>query len=153
MRKISKPGFTVVEVIIAAAILIIAIFPFMRAIGTSAKSVDTTEKTQMANKFLQSIKNELVAMKFKEFALYAQKIGPEPADGYILDDMFFPGTWQNLQEFQKKYRDFKVSGNFKFVARKKNPLDRSVIFVNLEISWDDGKQKKTDSITIVDSKT
>jgi len=156
MKPAGRRGFTLFEVILAAMIMILALIPLLRALGTSARVADNAEKVQVAQKVLQSIKDELVAVKFMDFHAYAKKMdvaGKANNGEYELDDMFFPGTYDNLLQLRKKYPDLTVAGTFKFVTRTKNPRDRSVIFVQLQISWEKGKHKLSDSLTLVDSKT
>lgn len=152
-----KRGMTLLEVVIAVVILVIVLGPFLRNLVWHAKTGEDTEKIQMAIKILQSVKEELMSVRFKDFVTYATKNPPTGGEDYVLDDMFFPESKKEVLNFQTKYRDFDLVGTFKFVQRKgRDPKEKTMISAHVEVTWEQpqtGKQKRTLSLTIVDPKS
>ncbi|MFZ2955769.1 MAG: prepilin-type N-terminal cleavage/methylation domain-containing protein [Candidatus Ozemobacteraceae bacterium] len=152
-----KRGYTLIEVVIAALLLAAVLGPFLSHIVSFAKSGEDNEKLQMATNILASVKEELMSVRFKDFLLYADKGKPDANNEYILDDMFYPHSKDQVMEFQKKYRDFDVKGVFKFVQRKgRDPKERSMLHAKIEVTWEQpkiGKQTRETSVSIIDPKS
>ncbi|MBI3038922.1 type II secretion system protein [bacterium] len=157
VNLVKKRAITLLEVVLATLILIIVLGPFLRNLISQAKTGEDTEKLQMATKILQSSKEELMAVRFKDFVAFADKSTPNENKEFTLDDMFYPTAKEEVLKFQKKYRDFEVSGTFKFVERKnRDPKERSTIFFRIEVTWfqpNAGTQKRSTSMTIIDPKS
>jgi prepilin-type N-terminal cleavage/methylation domain-containing protein len=157
LRLFRRNGMTLVEVTIAVVILVIVLGPFLKNLIWHAKTGEDTEKMAMAIKILQSVKEEVQAVRFKDFTTYADKITPDASDSFHLDDMFFPESRNQVIKFQDKYRDFELTGSFKFVHRvNRDVKERSMLSALIEVTWDQpkvGKQRKTLSITVVDPKS
>jgi len=154
---IRKQGFTLLEVVIATVLLVIVLGPFLSSLLWHSKKGEDTEKMQMAIKVLQSVKEELNSVRFKDFVTYATKNPVDEGKDYLLDDMFFPESKKEVINFQSKYRDFDLAGSFKFVQRKnRDPKEKTMISAHVEVKWgqpETGIQSKTLSLTLVDPKS
>lgn len=155
--KRSTIGYTLVEVVIAALLLAAVLGPFLTHIITFSKTGEDSEKLQMATNILASVKEELMSVRFKDFITYADKGKPDKDGIYPLDDMFFPHSKEQVMQFQKKYRDFDITGTFKFVQRKgRDPKERTMLFARVEVTWEQtkiGKQMRETSVSIIDPKS
>jgi prepilin-type N-terminal cleavage/methylation domain-containing protein len=153
----TRKGVTLLEVVIATVILVIILGPFLKNLIWQAKTTEDTEKVHMATKVLQSVKEELMAVRFKDFVTYAAKYTPDEERYFVLDDMFFPESKKEVINFQEKYRDFDLTGKFKFVQRiNRDPNEKTIVSVIMEISWvqpQTGRQTKTLNLTIIDPKS
>ena len=153
----TRKGFTLLEVVIATVILVIILGPFLKSLVWQAKTTEDTEKLHMANKIMQSVKEELMAVRFKDFVTYSTKFTPDEEKFFLLDDMFYPESFKEVVQFQNKYRDFEVKGKFKFVQRiNRDPNEKTIIAAQVEVSWSQpqtGKQSKTLNLTIIDPKS
>lgn len=149
-----RRAMSLLEVVLAATILALILGPFLTNLVSQAKITEETEKLQMALKILQSVKEETMSVRFKDYIMYEEKTPPD-ADGFLpLDDMFYPLSRDEVLKFQKKYRDFKVTGTFKFVKRKdRDPKDKTIVYVKLRIVWHQpsfGERQRETSFMIID---
>jgi len=153
----STRGFTLIEVILSLFILALVLGPFLRGLVGQAQVGEDTEKLQMATKILQSVKEEVSSVRFKDFWTYADSNKPNEAGEYKLDDMFWPQSRDEVMGFQKKYRDFDVVGTFKFVRRQnRDASDHSIVFFKVWVSWHQpnaGKQQRSTSMILVEPKS
>lgn len=149
-----RRAMTLLEIMLAAVIMAMLLGPFLSNLVSQAKISEETEKLQMALKILQSIKEECMSVRFKDFIMFGEKHEPDDNGFYNLDDMFFPHSRDEVISFQKKYRDFQVSGNFKFIKRKdRDPDNKTVIYVKLLVVWFQpgaGEKNREMSYLIVD---
>lgn len=154
MRK-TDAGLSLVEIMIAIFILAMVATPFVRGVSTSAKHIENNEKAQMARKIHQSVKEELMSVPFREFIEYARKMGPEPPEGYLLDTFFYPNSFEAVEKYQRKYRDFELRGMFRFIPREgRDPTERVMILVTLDVVWQQpglGQQKSSTGVSLIDS--
>lgn len=152
-RSKGRHGLSLLEIVIAVFILAMVAFPFVRGVSSSAKHIENTEKAQMARKIHQSVKEELMSVPFREFVEYADKIGAEPAEGYPLDSFFYPNSLTEVEKYQQKYRDFRLDGIFRFIARQgRDPKERAMILVTLDVTWDQpgkGKERSSTGLTLI----
>lgn len=150
-------GFTLIEVVLSLFILVLVFGPFLRGLVGQAQVGEDTEKLQMATKILQSVKEEATSVRFRDFWSYADSNTPDANGEYKLDDMFWPHSRDEVVGFQKKYRDFSVTGSFKFVKRQnKETSDRSVLFFKVWVTWTQpnaGKQQRSTSMILVEPKS
>lgn len=158
-NKLKENGMSLLEVVIALSLLAVILAPVLTSVKEQAKISEDTEKLFMANRILQSIKEEITAVKFRDFWEYTNKVKPNSNGEYDLDDMFWPHTKNEVLRFQQKYRDFEVYGTFKYVKRSnedKNLYNKSIIYYKIYIKWDQpnkGKQVKTYSNILVEPKS
>ncbi len=153
----SQRGYTLIEVILSLFILVLVLGPFLRGLGGQAQVGEDTEKLQMAAKILQSVKEEVSSVRFRDFWSYADSNSPDSGGEYKLDDMFWPHSRDEVVSYQKKYRDFNARGTFKFVKRQgRDPADRSVLFFKVWVTWTQpnaGKQERSTSMILVEPKS
>jgi Tfp pilus assembly protein PilV len=125
-------GFSLLEVIIASLLLAFALIPIYRSLTTgAAQEIDTT-KLSMARKILESLRNELNAIPFKEL------------ENFNLNHTTFtdiglagiPITIQHLLDNQKKYKDFSLKVEMKYTSSAKSAIE-----VKGTVSYTTGLQK------------
>ena len=83
-----KRAITLVEITLACVILIIAIVPLIRNSHSTAEKAIETEKIQMAERILESIKSEMMTMQFKTFydRAESESLDPNIAGPFELSD-------------------------------------------------------------------
>lgn len=150
-------GFTLIEVILSLFILALVLGPFLRGLVGQAQVGEDTEKLQMASKILQSVKEEVTAVRFRDFRTYADSSQPGETGDYKLDDMFWPHSRDEVVNYQKRYRDFSVTGTFRFIQRQnREKTDRSMIFFRVRVAWNQpnaGMQERFTSMILVEPKS
>lgn len=135
MIKFTK-ALTLIEITIAIAILVIAIIPLMRLSSNDATTAIETEKIQISERILESIKSELMALPFKRFyeRSEAEGIDPNNPGPFELSDGFYPISLSKVLEIQKKYKDFKVVGSWGYVI-KDGKIDKTMIQIDISCSF------------------
>lgn len=153
----TRTGFTLIEVVLSLFILALVLGPFLRGLVGQAQVGEDTEKLQMANKILQSVKEEVCSVRFRDFWSFADKNKPNSDGEYNLDDMFWPHSKEEVMEYQKKYRDFEVTGMLKFVPRQgRDAEERSLVYFKVNVTWTQpnmGKQERSTSMMVVEPKS
>lgn len=146
----NKRAMSLLEVFIAGFILVLGIIPLIRNSQADAEKAIETEKIQMAERILESIKSELMTMKFNTFytrakseSLDENSIGPFP-----LNDAYYPSSYNNVVEVQQKYKDFEVVGTWSWAITKdehdKDIPDKTMVRAEIMCSFTrSGKDKKT----------
>lgn len=131
-------------------ILVCTIAPIYWAMTRQAQSAEDTEKLQMAERILTSIKEELQATDYLKFVKYAKENPPDGQKKYNLEDGFYPTSLDKILAFQKKYRDFRISGQFFFILRG-GQEDKTMLQVNLKCNWrqPDGEKERTTSLLLM----
>ena len=122
-----RKAMSLMEVFIAGFILVLAIIPLIRNSVSSGEKAIETEKIQMAERILESIKSELMTMRYDTFYKRAKSenldenaIGPFP-----LNDAYYPTSLNKVLEIQKQYKDFEVVGTWSWaIIKEKNKPDR-----------------------------
>ncbi len=129
-------GVTLVEITIALAILILALVPLTRMSSSDATTAIETEKIQMAERILESIKSELMAMPFKNYYERAEAEGAEKdfAGPFQLSDGFYPISLSEVLKVQSKFKDFTVEGTWSFVTRE-GKADRTMVQADITCSF------------------
>ncbi len=123
MKK--KKAYSMLEVLVASAIFIIAAVPIYFAIaGGASKGVETT-KLSMARKILESFREEIMGRKFEELEGLA---GGSTA--FVAVSGGFPKTLSDVLEFQKDYKDFEFSPEIRV-----NPDRNTVIEFRGSVTW------------------
>ena len=128
-----KRAITLVEITLACVILIIAIVPLIRNSHSTAEKAIETEKIQMAERILESIKSEMMTMQFKTFydRAESESLDPNIAGPFELSDAYYPLSIEKVLEIQKKYKDFKVIGTWSWAIDGDNKPDKTM--VNAEV--------------------
>ncbi len=131
-----RRGLTLVEITIAIAILVLALVPLTQISSGDAATAIETEKIQMAEKILESVKSELMAMPFKKFYERAEAEGADKefAGPFQLSDGFYPISLNEVLKIQQKHKDFAVVGSWSFLARD-GKLDRTMVQTDISCSF------------------
>ena len=126
---------SLLEVFIAGFILVLGIIPLIRNSQADAEKAIETEKIQMAERILESIKSELMTMKFGVFyerakaeSLDEKAIGPFP-----LNDAYYPSSIDKVLEIQQKYKDFQVVGTWSWAIKDEDKQEPDKTMVRAEI--------------------
>lgn len=157
--KPSCSGMGLLEIFLAITILTIAIVPIYTHINRQTSIALNTEKMQMADKTLQSIKEEMVGTPFTTLAANIHTLDTmKDAQGkYPLTELFYPVTNPAVVVTQRKYKDFVVSGFVWFVDRRSDPtqpLVEDCVQADLKINWTipEKTMERTRSFMIVSPK-
>ncbi len=127
-------GLTILEILIAVSIMALAVIPLYTHLSGQASTAFETEKIQMADKILQSVKEELTALPFSEFY---KRTKDQPADKegpFELSDGYYPVTLDQVLKIQKQHKDFQVTGVWKYLKRG-DKIDKTMIQVDMKINW------------------
>lgn len=134
-----RKAMSLMEVFIACFILLLAIIPLITNSKADAEKAIETEKIQMAETILESIKSELMALRFDTFYARAESenldknaIGP-----FTLNDAYYPTSISKVVEIQKKYKDFKVTGTWSWAVKdeKKQEPDKTMVRAKITCSF------------------
>jgi hypothetical protein len=135
------------ELTIAVLVLAVALVPIYRHISRQASITVETEKIQMAEKILESIKEELTGMPYENLYTFSQNLQPDDLGTFPLADGMYPLSNQRVVEIQKQYKDFSVSGSWMFLHRGE---DTSLAQVEVMVGWtSDGQIRKSRDKKIV----
>ncbi|MBU1109353.1 MAG: hypothetical protein KKB51_21920 [Candidatus Riflebacteria bacterium] len=127
---------TLVEICLALVILMVALVPLTRISSSDAVTVIETEKIQMAERILESIKTEVMAMPFKRFyeRIDADGVGADEVGPFVLSDGFYPISFSEVITIQKEYKDFEVVGTWTFLLKGDKP-DRTMVQTDIACSF------------------
>lgn len=132
-----KHGVSLVEIVAAVAIFAIVAVPLYYAVSYGSKEEIQLEKVSIANKILESFRDEVKNLDFETVKSYGSSF-----DGSQLP----PNSFQKLLDAQKKHKDFKFSAE----ATTKNINDIESIAITAEVKWTkDGKGESSQKISFV----
>lgn len=136
MKASHRKAVTLVEICIALTILVVAIVPLMRMSSGDASTAIETDKIQMSERILESIKSEIMAMPFKRFyeRIEQDEEDKEKAGPFVLSDGFYPVSLSEVLEIQKQYKDFAVVGTWSFLM-KSDKVDKTMVQADLECAF------------------
>ncbi|NLM17014.1 MAG: hypothetical protein GX221_04785 [Candidatus Riflebacteria bacterium] len=141
----SKHGLSLMEITLACIILVMALIPLMTNQSSSAKKVIETEKIQMSERILESIKEEMMTTKYSKFNELSKSQGLEKSTAaHPLTDAYYPMTNQEVLIAQQKFKDFEVIGTWSYAIDKDGQLNTQIMNVEVECSFiRDDKSKKS----------
>ncbi len=122
MKKNKKSGVSLVEIILAVMIFAIVAIPLYYAVSYSSNEEVQLDKIAIANKILESFRDEIKNLDFEVVKAYGTNI-----DGSQLP----PNSFQALLNSQKKYKDFKFSAE----AEHKEATGIESILFKAEVKW------------------
>ena len=130
----NKKAFTLLEIIIACLILSFAIIPLVNSSKSDAAKAIETEKIQMAERILESIKSELMTMKFSIWydRAEAENLNKDAVGPFPLNDAYYTSSINDVLKVQQKYKDFSVVGTWSWAIGSDKKPDKTM--VNAEIS-------------------
>ncbi|MDN5279303.1 MAG: hypothetical protein PWR01_3268 [Clostridiales bacterium] len=123
MKK--RKAFTLVEVLVAAVIFLIAAVPIYYALaGSASKGIETT-KLSMARKILESFREEIMSRNFDEIDAM---VGG--SNTFITLSGGYPKTLSEVLSFQTQYKDFVFTPEVRV-----NPDRNSVLEFRSSVTW------------------
>lgn len=131
-----RKAITLVEITLAVTILVIAIIPLFTMSSNDAAKAIETEKIQMAERILESVKSELMTMQFKTFyeRAEAECLDKESAGPFVLSDGYYPVSYSDVLKIQSQYKDFKVIGTWSWVMDGEK-VDKTMVQADIECSF------------------
>ena len=130
----NKKAVTLVEVMLACLILALAIIPLVSNSQQSAVRAIETEKIQIAERILESVKSEMMTMKFDTYYQLAdlEHIDKKAVGPFPLSDGYYPVTLLEVMKVQEKYKDFTVEGSWRWNETSDGKPDKTII--NAEVT-------------------
>ncbi|HOT27481.1 MAG TPA: hypothetical protein PLU72_04775 [Candidatus Ozemobacteraceae bacterium] len=114
-----RNGLSLLEVLIATLVFMLAAIPIYRAITIGAtKEIDST-KLSMARKILDSFRSEVMSRPFKELS----EQNPSNSETFVKMEGGYPETIDKVMEIQTKYKDFKLEPEIRFTTPNKTILE------------------------------
>ena len=132
MKKINS-GLSLIEITIAVFMFAAAIIPIYYAISFGARHEIDYEKVGLANKILESFRDEVQGLDFEEVqGFFSLDDGSEGVWRDIQASNLTPDVFMELLEAQQEFQDFQFSG------RARNMAGSSVDAIEFEanIEWD-----------------
>ena len=125
----NRKALSLIEVTIACLILIMAIIPLIMNSRQDASKAIETEKIQMAERVLESIKSELMTMQFKTFydRAKAENLDENSIGPFELSDAYYPTSIDEVLKIQQKYKDFSVVGTWSWAIGEENKPDKTMV--------------------------
>lgn len=137
-----SPGTTILEVVMATVILVIAIVPIYRSLTAGAAQEIETTKISMARKILESLRNEMMACPFTEVECFFSANG---TDFVEIQGIGVPVTHGKVLDTQKKYKDFSLKTFLKYTDSTKTVIECKGI-----IEWtNESKKTKTEELVFL----
>jgi hypothetical protein len=135
-----KRAVTLIEVVLACFILLVAIIPIMYNSQQLAIKNIETEKIQMAERILESIQSELMTTKFDIFyereGVGDAANGSNSSDGpFELTDAYYPSSLEEVLSTQQKYNDFNIVGTWSWGINSDSQIDKTMVQVELLCSF------------------
>ena len=126
---LNKKAVTLIEITIACVIMLLAIIPIIMNSKHDASKAIETEKIQMAERILESIKSELMTMQFKNFytRAKAENLDENAIGPFELTDAYYPSSIDEVLKVQQKYKDFSVIGTWSWIATEDNKPDKTMV--------------------------
>ena len=124
-----RKAISLVEITIACLILVMAIIPLIKNSREDAAKLIETEKIQMAERILESIKSELMTIKFSVFYDRAELEGLDKnsAGPFVLSDGYYPVALGEVLKIQQKYKDFTVVGTWSWGINDEGKPDKTLV--------------------------
>jgi len=143
MRSIfPRKGLSLLEVLIATVVFLLAAIPIYRAITIgAAKEIDST-KLSMARKILDSFRSEIMSRSFKELSMQ----NTSNSEDFVQMQGGYPETIDKVLDIQTKYKDFRLLPEIRFT-----PGNHSVLQFRGTTKWtiSDGNERKEEIVFLV----
>lgn len=135
-KTMSVRGITLLEVLVAVAILTLAILPLMGVFDMAAVSSDKSLNQSVATSLAVSIKQECEHMPFEDFGRLALD-NPGVSPLAVPPALFFPESWANLEKYNDSgdYPEFSCRVRFYPYDDGNSHLHR----IEVAVSWQDKK--------------
>jgi len=120
-----RKAYTILEVLVASVIFVMAAVPIYYAVaGSASKGVETT-KLSMARKILESFREEIMACRYDDLETFA---GGSTA--FIALNGGYPKTLSDVLDFQRDYKDFEFQAEIRV-----NPDRDTVLELRGNVTW------------------
>lgn len=124
------------EITLAVLILGLGLIPIYRHLSRQSSVAVETEKIQMADHLLESIKEELTGMPYANLYEFAKNVAKDDLGYRPLEDGMYPLTNVKVLEIQKRFKDYTVTGRWKFLERPiPGGIDTSMTQVEAKVAW------------------
>ena len=131
-----RSGLNLLEICIAVTVMAFAMIPIYSHISRQTAIAIHTEKIQMADHLLESIKEELTGMPYANLYEFAKNVPKDDLGYRPLEDGMYPLTNVKVLEIQKKFKDYTVTGRWKFLERPiPGGVDTSMTQVEARVAW------------------
>ena len=108
------------------------VIPLYRYVTRETVNNLATEKIQMADKILQSIREEVIATDYKAFPKAAFLVKNDYTGEFSMaPDLFFPAAQADVVEAQRRFKDYVVEAKYWFP----NLPDTKSVQVELVVTW------------------
>ena len=121
----NKSGFSTTEIAIAVLLFALAAIPLYYAISYGSNKEIQLDKIAIANKVLESFRDEIKSLDFELVKSFGSSIDASQLP---------PNSFDKLYEALKKYKDYKFSATSEF--KEENGIE-TLIF-KAQITWHDG---------------
>ena len=134
--KKNKSGVSLAEISVAVLIFALVAIPLYFAISFGTKEEIQTDKVAIANKILESFRDEIKNLDFETVLSYGDTIKASDLP---------PNSFGKMYDAQKEYKDFEF-----IASATKNDVDgmRSITF-NASVSWTRDGGKSTQKISFI----
>lgn len=130
IKKNNKSGVSLTEISVAVLIFAIVAIPLYYAISYGSKEEIQLDKVAIANKVLESFKDEIKNLDYPTVESFGNKIESTQLP---------PNSFQALLEAQQKYKDFK----FEAESIEDNNNDVISRKITAKIKWTNGSGNET----------
>lgn len=138
MNRTLRAGVTLVEILIAVAIVAIAFFPIISTIQYGNKSTVKVNNYSRATKLAQGLIEECRHVPFKIYQeTPTYKDLPEDQWELVGED-FFPKTRSELPAFQAEIKSLQLKPELKLIRNPDNTSQIKEIWFRVHISWKEG---------------
>lgn len=132
-----KLGVTLIEIVVAAAILALAFIPIVNLISKSAVSTVKVGNYAKASDLLSKFMEEVT---YHPMALYEEKL-PQLLEGgeVVITDEFYTQTSKSIEDLAKEDKEFWIEAKAKAETNKYKQIVELGIYA--QISWHERGQK------------
>ena len=127
-----KKGFSLVEIVIATFVFVLAAIPIYYSISEgAAKEVDAT-KLAMSRKILESCRSEVVNLGFEKIKTALESASPPLSNTAYIDlpTGFFTTSFEKVLETQRKYKDYEFTAQV-----RESASSDSILQVKVTATW------------------
>lgn len=138
---IGRKAVTMLEIVIAAAIIAIAFIPILSSIQYGGKSTVKVNNYSKAMRLAQGLVEETRHVPMK--VIEKDYTGLADDKWETLSDQYYPKTMVALNEFKSQLKELQWSGQLKLRKEKVTPGDQEVIkevWVRVEANWTEGDE-------------
>lgn len=130
-NRIFRSGFTILEIVIACVLIAVAVVPIYRSLSITASQEIETTKLSIARKIVESLRQELIALPFKDI----QDIFPSGSGEVFVDvgEVGIPETVRQFLDQQRKFKDFRLKMELRYTDSSE-----SVVECRGAVEWTSG---------------